>query len=212
MNSDLHKRLLPISRRLLAILHSTHPFPAFLVFFSIDMTVAYLIARKLLGGDDGDDKDKSCPVPPTSLPSSEIKPVVGSLSFHSFATILAGSCGILTFLIILTSVIRHATHYSNPIQQRQVIRILMLVPWVALFSFLTVWQEDIGEYLIESLDFGCSIAISAFLLLLCDLVMSNPDGFDELFGKGASKSKTATSDSPTWLKVYRTYIHIAQMT
>ncbi|KAJ4299331.1 hypothetical protein N0V90_004576 [Kalmusia sp. IMI 367209] len=171
------------------------------------MNVAYLIARKLRNDDD-DNKDNSCPADPTSLPASQLKPVVGSLTFHDFATILSGACGIATLLIICVTILRHVTHYSNPVQQRQVIRILMLVPWVALFSFLIVWQEDVGEYLIESLDFGCSIAISAFLLLLCDYVMSNPGGFEELFGKGASKSGPGAADSPVWLK--RTWYMVLQ--
>lgn len=167
------------------------------------MDGAYLVVRKLFDHDKDDKNatDKACPADPTSLAPDQMKPIVGSLMFHEFATILSGACGLATLLIISVAIIRHATNYSNPIQQRQVIRILMLVPWVALFAFLIVWQENVGEYLIESLDFGCSIAISAFLLLLCDFIMSNPGGFDELFGQGASKIAREGVDSPPWLKV-----------
>lgn len=167
------------------------------------MVFVHFITRRLGHHDDGNKTEEACPADPYSLPADQMKPIVGSLTFHNFATILAGACGLASLLIVSLAVFRHATNFSNPIQQRQVIRILMLVPWVALFSFLIVWQEDIGEYLVESLDFGCSIAIAAFLLLLCDFVLANGGGFDELFGPGASKvaRQGESIDSPAWLKV-----------
>ncbi|KAF2439611.1 hypothetical protein P171DRAFT_436244 [Karstenula rhodostoma CBS 690.94] len=165
------------------------------------MDVGYLVTRKLFGHHhDKNSTDKACPTDPTNVPADQMKPVVGSFMFHDLATILAGACSLATLLIVSVAIVRHATNFTNPIQQRQVIRILLLVPWVALFSFLIVWQEDAGEYLVESLDFGCSIAISAFLLLLCDYVLSNTGGFDELFGQGASKVVREGLDSPKWLK------------
>lgn len=160
-----------------------------------------LIARKLFrGGDDGNSSSEVvCPSEDTSGPT--IVPFVGDHTFHDFATILSGACAAASCLIVLVIVVLHAINYTNPIQQRQVIRIVMLVPWVAIFAFLIVWQEAAGEYLLESLDFGCAIAISAFLLLLCDYVLSNPGGFDELFGEGAMKRGPMASESPAWLKV-----------
>jgi hypothetical protein len=173
---------------------------------SSNMDVAYLVARKLFDHKkEKNGTDEACPADPISIPADQMKPLVGSLMFHEFATILAGACSLAALLIVSVAIIRHATNFANPIQQRQVIRILMLVPWVALFSFLIVWQEGIGEYLVESLDFGCSIAIAAFLLLLCDYVISNTGGFDELFGQGASKMAKEGVDSPAWLKVSSSY-------
>jgi hypothetical protein len=170
------------------------------------MDVAYLVTRKLFDHDQNENStDDACPADPTNVPADQMKPVVGSLTFHDFATILSGACSLTALLIVSVAIIRHATNFANPIQQRQVIRILMLVPWVALFSFLIVWQENIGEYLVESLDFGCSIAISSFLLLLCDYTLSNPGGFDELFGQGASKVAREGVNSPKWLKVRSCY-------
>jgi hypothetical protein len=87
------------------------------------------------------------------------------------------------------------------VQQRQVIRICLLVPWVAFFSFLIVWRNDVGEYLVESLDFGCAIALSAFLLFMCDLVLSHPGGFEDLFGTNAHSSGPRAKDSPMALRV-----------
>jgi len=164
------------------------------------MNVAHHVARKLFD-DDKNDKNITCPIDPSSLPEAMIKPIIGNLKFHDFATILSGACGVASLIIISAAIIRHAINFSNPIQQRQVIRILLLVPWVALFCFLIVWQEDSGEYLVPALDFGCSIAISSFLLLLCDFILSNPGGFEELFGPGATKGAPVAMNSPPWFKV-----------
>jgi hypothetical protein len=87
------------------------------------------------------------------------------------------------------------------VQQRQIIRIVLLVPLVALFSFLIVWQEGAGTCLFESLDFGCAIALSAFLQYLGDYVLSHPDEFDEIFGEGVWQRGQLAKDSPQWLKV-----------
>ncbi|KAF2683144.1 hypothetical protein K458DRAFT_341090 [Lentithecium fluviatile CBS 122367] len=171
------------------------------------MSAAHLVLRKLFHDNDNKNSSKAvCPTENTQGP--DIVPFVGNLTFHSFASILSGACAAASLLIALTIIALHAINYSNPIQQRQVIRIILLVPWVAIFAFLTVWQSGAGEYLVESLDFGCAIAISAFLLLLCDFVLSNKGSSDELFGEGASRRGQFRGESPVWLK--RTWYLVLQ--
>ncbi|RMZ67547.1 hypothetical protein GMOD_00001486 [Pyrenophora seminiperda CCB06] len=142
---------------------------------------------------------------PVTCPAEDIHgppivPFVGNFTFHEFATILSGACGVLSIIIVGTLVILHAFNYSNPVQQRQIIRIILLIPWVALFSFLVVWQEAAGEYLAPSLDLGCSIALSSFLLFMCDLVLAHREGFDNLFGEGAQAKGAINTKSPAWMK------------
>lgn len=143
----------------------------------------------------------SCPIENTAGP--EIVAFVGSLTFHEFATILSGACAIASTILVAIPIALHAINYSNPVQQRQIIRIILLIPWVSLFAFLIVWRDDIGDYLVESLDFGCSIALSAFLLLMCDFVLSHREGFDDLFGQGAYSRGAFIGASPPWLRVRR---------
>jgi hypothetical protein len=145
------------------------------------------------------DDDRTCPVENHEGPT--IVPFVSGHTFHSFATILSGACGLLSVLIVLIAIFRHARHYSSPIQQRLIIRILFLVPWMCFFCFLIVWQVDSGAYLVLALDVGCAFALASFLLLMCDYVLSNQDGFNELFGPGASKNDLHAPNSPKWLKV-----------
>ncbi|KAH8723450.1 organic solute transporter Ostalpha-domain-containing protein [Phaeosphaeriaceae sp. PMI808] len=156
------------------------------------------------GPSKGDDSTSSkdahgCPILNTSGPT--IVPFVGNLTYHQFSTILAGACGLLSAIIIAVSIATHAVNYSNPVQQRQIIRVFLLIPWIALFSFLTIWREDAGPYLKTALDFGCAIALSAFLLLMCDFVLAHRGGYDDLFGKGAeSRGTSSKGKSPVSLK------------
>jgi hypothetical protein len=158
-------------------------------------TLPYLLARGLFKGDKDD--DPTCPADPAD---KTITPLIGSMSYHAFSSILAGACAVFSLIVVSIVIIRQATNYSSPVQQRQIMRILLLVPWVSLFSFLIVLSANsAGEYLVESLDAGCAIALSSFILLLCDYVLSNPGGFEQLFGPG-SMGRGMEGTSPPWLK------------
>ncbi|KAF1358543.1 hypothetical protein EJ07DRAFT_166787 [Lizonia empirigonia] len=138
--------------------------------------------------------------PAENLGGPAIIPIIGKYTFHEVATVVAGACALFSALICGFTIAGHATNYSFPVQQRQVIRIVLLIPWVALFSFLVVLEEKAGVYLVESLDFGCAIALSAFLLLMCDFVLSHPDGFEDLFGVGAQSRGALQTKGLAWLK------------
>ena len=162
------------------------------------MEALLLVARRLKS-DSESSSNHTCPVEDHSGPP--IVPLVGGHTFHSFATILSGACGLLSLLIILVAIFQHAKHYSSPVQQRQIIRILFLVPWVCFFCFLIVWQIKAGLYLEFALDTGCAFALSSFMLLMCDYILEGENGFQDLFGPEASKSDLFAPNSPEWLKV-----------
>ncbi|OCL13549.1 hypothetical protein AOQ84DRAFT_385338 [Glonium stellatum] len=140
----------------------------------------------------------TCPSVTESSPT--IVPLVGSMTYHTLTAIIAAICLIITTVLAAISLIRHATHYSSPTQQRQILRIICLMPWVALITFLSVLSESVGPYIAPAVDFGVALAISAFLLLLCDFVLAGPDGFDDLFGEGATARGQFNMHSPPWLK------------
>jgi hypothetical protein len=167
----------------------------------LNMHPILLLTRANKGNKDSNStSDNICPTEDTTGPP--IVNFVGNFTYHELSTILSGSCAILSTIIVLVLVSMHAANYSNAIQQRQIIRIALLVPWVALFSFLIVWLDEIGEYLVESLDAGCAIALSAFLLFMCDLVLSHPGGFEDLFRQVPQpKSGARDRNSPQSLRV-----------
>jgi len=164
------------------------------------MRMQSLIARGLLK-DESD--NHTCPVEDTHGPA--IVPLVGDMTFHTFAMVLAGAFSLATLIITIMHITQHATNYTSPIQQRQIIRIILLIPYVAIVSLLCVCFPATGAYIHPALDFGCSFALSAFLLFLCDLILSSPGGFDELFGQGAWAGRQSETTSPLWLKVSPIY-------
>lgn len=163
-----------------------------------DMYEHGMHARGLFHHDSSKSSNHTCPSEDHTPPT--IVHLVGNLDYHQFSTALSAACALFSALIAFFIIALHATHYSNPVQQRQVIRIVLLVPWVSLFASLTVWREDAGEYLAVSLDFGCSIALGGFLLFMCDLVLSDRGGFEVLFGRQAW-SNGARVHSPAALRV-----------
>jgi hypothetical protein len=159
------------------------------------MHTLFIAARGLLKSEEDKATKRVCPTEDHTGPA--IVPFVGDLTYHQFSSILAGACAIISTLLVVVLIALHATNYSNPVQQRQIIRVALLVPYVAFFSFLIVKFNGAGEYLVESLDFGCAIALSAFLLFMCDLVLSHPGGFEQLFNQTSDSDKK----SPPSLRV-----------
>lgn len=50
---------------------------------------------------------------------SDIQPIVGRLTFHSLAMIVAGAAALFAGLAAIILILRHATHFSNPPEQKQ---------------------------------------------------------------------------------------------
>ncbi|OCL03323.1 hypothetical protein AOQ84DRAFT_347890 [Glonium stellatum] len=156
------------------------------------------VARGLFRHDSGSLSNRTCPHPDESGPT--IVPLVGSMSFHKFSMILSGACGVFVLVLCLYSVFSHAMKYSRPVQQRQLIRIVCLVPWVSIISFLSIWLETAGPYIAPAIDFGAALALSAFLLLLCDYVLAGPNGSNDLLGLEAPDRGQNAGRGPQWLK------------
>ncbi|KAK7679017.1 hypothetical protein QCA50_017961 [Cerrena zonata] len=56
---------------------------------------------------------------------------------HRIGWVIAGSCAAATVVISLISVLKHATHYTNKAEQRQILRILYMPPVYAVISFFS---------------------------------------------------------------------------
>lgn len=155
----------------------------------------HLFTRKLFSKSSG---NYTCPSQDTSGP--EITPLFGDITFQHFAAILSGALGAVCLAISLFNVFKHATHYSIPTEQRQIIRVLLLIPFFSIISFLSILAGDNAKYFENALQVGESLALSAFLLLLCDYVIAGENGMDKLFnGISAKDGKTVNG---VWLKVF----------
>ncbi|KAF9465053.1 DUF300-domain-containing protein [Collybia nuda] len=92
---------------------------------------------------------------------------------HRTGWVVAGTCTIVTLIISFVSVLRHCRNYTNPRQQRQILRILYMPPIYAVISFLSYrfFRDYIYYSLIEVV--YEAVTLSAFLLLLIEFVMDS---------------------------------------
>ncbi|KAJ5378713.1 hypothetical protein N7509_011832 [Penicillium cosmopolitanum] len=94
----------------------------------------------------------------------------GGITFHELSLILGGVCALIACVISIFLIMGHATHYSKPVEQRHIIRILWMVPvysvvaWISiLFYHDAVYFEVIGN---------CyeAFCIAAFFGLMCHYI------------------------------------------
>ncbi|KAJ6625597.1 organic solute transporter Ostalpha-domain-containing protein [Mycena sp. CBHHK59/15] len=95
---------------------------------------------------------------------------------HRIGWAIAGGCTAATVLISFFSVLLHCRNYTNPRQQRQIIRILYMPPVYAVISFLSYrFFRDYTYYSLIEVVYE-ALTISAFLLLLIEYVADSATG------------------------------------
>ncbi|TWU77307.1 hypothetical protein ED733_004767 [Metarhizium rileyi] len=116
-------------------------------------------------------------------PGSE-RILVGRLNFHDLARVIAASCTLIATVLSLYLVWMHALHYTQPREQRYIIRILFMVPVYAISSFLQLQWYWHAIYFQVISDCYEALAIASFFALLCHYVApdlhSQKDFFREL--------------------------------
>ncbi|PYH90706.1 hypothetical protein BO71DRAFT_401974 [Aspergillus ellipticus CBS 707.79] len=148
--------------------------------------------------------------PTHAVSEDETKNLVGDLSFYHFNMIISGACTILATLIILALMIRHTTHFSNPVEQVRVMRISILVPIYGIFSFLAVcFPSDYVEFTAWPDPFE-GIALFSFFLLLCEFLASDDEQRMQIIASQQVKKlcKSTPVNGFTWFK--QTYWCIIQ--
>ncbi|RDW78726.1 OSTA/TMEM184 family protein [Aspergillus mulundensis] len=76
---------------------------------------------------------------------------------------------------------RHATHYSKPVEQRHIIRILLMIPIYALVSWLSTYYYKQAVYFSVLGDCYEAFTISAFFALLCHYIAPDLHSQKEYF-------------------------------
>ncbi|KAI5837419.1 putative DUF300 domain protein [Morchella snyderi] len=96
--------------------------------------------------------------------------IVGNLTLHTLGWLICGGCAIIATFISLCLIHQHAGHYTNPGEQRHIIRILLMVPIYAITSWLSyVWYWH-AIYWEVARDCYEAFAIAAFFALLCSYI------------------------------------------
>ncbi|KAF8060857.1 organic solute transporter Ostalpha-domain-containing protein [Lyophyllum atratum] len=95
---------------------------------------------------------------------------------HRIGWAIAGGCACLTLIISLISVLRHCRSYTNPREQRQILRILYMPPVYAIISFFSYrFFRHYTYYSFIEVAYE-AVTLSAFLLLLIEYVAATASG------------------------------------
>jgi hypothetical protein len=107
-------------------------------------------------------------------PGDPVNAFVGDMSFHRFATIIAGSCTAVSILLCFSVSFMHLLTYRNPSEQRQIARIVLTPAIISFFDFLAVaiypasgFVKPLGEYY---------DAIALVCLYLLFITYATPEG------------------------------------
>lgn len=116
-------------------------------------------------------------------------PLWRNLTFHHFGLILSATFGALAVAIAFFLVLRHATHYLKPYEQKQyvplpmcfsfvtnsnsIMRILVMIPIYAVVSFLSYLYYHHAIYFELLRDCYEAFAIASFFTLMCHYIAPN---------------------------------------
>lgn len=103
--------------------------------------------------------------------------IAGPFTFHQLALIIGGGCSAVAILTSFYLIWRHATNYTKPGEQRQIIRILFMIPIYAVSAFLCIWYYWHAVYFQVLSDCYEAFAISSFFGLMCHYIA--PDLHDQ---------------------------------
>ncbi|KAF2423721.1 DUF300-domain-containing protein [Tothia fuscella] len=94
-------------------------------------------------------------------------PLWKGFTFHHFGLLLTAIFAVLATCIALFLMLMHATHYSQPYQQKHIIRILFMIPVYAIISLVSYLFYKHALYWEVLRDCYEAFAIASFFTLLC---------------------------------------------
>ncbi|KAJ5562807.1 hypothetical protein N7535_002746 [Penicillium sp. DV-2018c] len=94
----------------------------------------------------------------------------GGIAFHTLALMVGGACAVIACGVSLILILLHATHYSKPIEQRHIIRILLMVPVYSIVAWLSMYFYHDSVYFGVMGDCYEAFCISAFFSLMCHYI------------------------------------------
>ena len=129
-----------------------------------------------------DNRSKCFPCKVWSAVSKKVQvselPIHGTLTFHRIALICVGVLTTISLGLSAWLMFQHATHYSKPWEQKQILRILSIVPVYGVTSLLIVgfYQNYVYFTIISQL--YEPLAVVSYLTLICHLVAGSMKELD----------------------------------
>lgn len=128
-----------------------------------------LIARQLRN-DDSEDDDQNCR---SWDEDNQADPITGDLTFHQLITYISAGC--MAFTVVCSSIIMagHIFRYRNPRLQKQMVRMVFLLPVFAIFSFIGVASYRTTEYMLLFAKLYEAFALIAVFYLMVAMLTPN---------------------------------------
>ncbi|UZJ50989.1 hypothetical protein CBS101457_000309 [Exobasidium rhododendri] len=99
----------------------------------------------------------------------------GDWDAHKVGWLISGAAAALTCFLALITIIGHARNYNRPLEQRQIIRVLLLAPVYAVVSFFSYRFFRASTYYELSETVYEALAIAAFLMLMLQYIGESVD-------------------------------------
>ncbi|KAH8668627.1 organic solute transporter Ostalpha-domain-containing protein [Xylariales sp. PMI_506] len=142
---------------------------------------------------NGDNSTHVCTQPVFNTTAME--PIAGKYDFHQINVVISGICAAFATVSLAVLMFRHATHFSKPKEQAEILRISVFLPIYGIGSFIEVCAPTTYVYLQPWLEVVQSFALASFFLMMCRFLSnenaSNTDVFLAPF-----RAVQAKSDKP----------------
>ncbi|KAL1633756.1 hypothetical protein SLS56_002635, partial [Neofusicoccum ribis] len=106
---------------------------------------------------------------------------IGNITFHQFSIALAASFTIAACLISFYLIYRHISNYNRPQEQKQIIRIIFMVPVYGLTCCLAIKYYSNHVYLEAVHQLYEAFVLGSFFVLLCRYMAPSTRELEEQF-------------------------------
>jgi len=152
-----------------------------------------------LFNERGGDGAHSCPTQDLSEQAQE--PAVGGMSFYTFNMIISGASAAFVIVVILAFMMMHATHFSNPKHQGNIMRVALFIPIYVLISWLSLAFPVVYPYIKPWVHFFEAWSLCSFFLLLCEYLAPNHRERDAYLAAKNIPKKKGTVQGHKWFQV-----------
>lgn len=122
-------------------------------------------------------------------------PIVGSVTFQNLILYICSGCLGLVGLTCLLNIFMHLSHYSDPKQQRQIIRVVFTPVVFCLFSVISVAEYSTAIYMVPIRDLYEVFAMASIFLLFIEWVAPDPSTRESYFANVENRKKRGSKFS-----------------
>jgi hypothetical protein len=140
--------------------------------------------------------NSTCPLPADEASLLLVgEPIVGNLTFQHIMLIIGIGCAGAATALSLWLILKHLHRYTQPKQQRQVIRVIFTPAVFAVLSVLAILDYDAAIYIIPLRDLYETFALASLFLLFIEYVAPDEDAREAYFFNLENRKKRGSKFS-----------------